>query len=235
MAESTERSFWTGRRTWEIAILTTVCVASFVGTRCLPVTGVLQGMVALGWPASMVGLVIVIVRDNLAHARAAELQERQHLFEMGAASHMAAMIFDKHIAFCEEYLNALFDSLEAIKCAGPDKRMADVATKLWQVRRKYLAWLDEDLDRELIAIENAVRSMAIGSTQMEQTLRADEERMKIFKGIYETFHAFIGMREARDQEGSIASILEQFRALLGVRALINVRNLIVRKFASPSQ
>lgn len=56
------------------------------------------------WCGAIVTVLYQLLRDQAAHARALELQERQQLFNLGVASHMANVAFDKHIHFSEQYI-----------------------------------------------------------------------------------------------------------------------------------
>lgn len=218
------------RMGWYVGGLCIVGVLSFVAPRIWPVEGVFNDLAKIAWVGPMLGLIIVILRDNFAHERALALQSRQHHFELGAASHMAAAVFDKHMNFCEEYLQALFDSLSSINCAGPDKRMDEVAKKLWEVRRKHLAWITEELDQKLIIVEEVLRSMAIDSRRIDAFPPGDE-RTKIFEKMYRDFNIFLGAAKSTNNEAALSSILERFRQLLGIQELVNIRNKIIKDVA----
>ena len=50
---------------------------------------------------------------EFAHQNSVLLGEMQNAFSLGATSHMAAVAFDKHIEFCEEYVAAVSNVLQS--------------------------------------------------------------------------------------------------------------------------
>lgn len=77
-------------------------------------------LAALGGP----GLWIKLFADRLLERQRAhyskEMAERQNAYSMGATSHMAIVVFNNHIDFCKEYVQATSDALHALLQEGHD-------------------------------------------------------------------------------------------------------------------
>jgi hypothetical protein len=54
-----------------------------------------------------------------------ELLEMQNAFAVGATSHMATVAFDKHIGFCEEYVEEMYKALYAFDTGWKRGRTAE--------------------------------------------------------------------------------------------------------------
>ncbi len=61
-----------------------------------------------------------LVMDNIAHARELEKQDRNNGFQLGATSHMAIVAFNRHVKFCEEYVQTVYEVADALIAEGPD-------------------------------------------------------------------------------------------------------------------
>jgi hypothetical protein len=61
-----------------------------------------------------------------------ELADRQNAFSMGASSHMALVVFDKLIGFCEEYVEAISKPLYALIQEGKKDQPLDTIERTLQ-------------------------------------------------------------------------------------------------------
>jgi hypothetical protein len=99
---------------------------------------------------------------ELAHERAVLLSDRQNVFSMGATSHMAAVAFDKHIGFCEEYLETTAEALEKIKITASTQQETLDLSSFFRVRQKWALWLTNGLEERLDTFESTIKAIAEG-------------------------------------------------------------------------
>ncbi len=106
------------RHSWRVYLVAAiVLVVSFVAAWTLPASEILRGIVGLPGVAALFATLYQILRDQAAHERVIELQERQELFNLGVASHMANVAFDRHVQFSERYTTKMLPGfLECHRC-----------------------------------------------------------------------------------------------------------------------
>jgi hypothetical protein len=108
------------RYSWRVYLAsTTVFILSFGAAWALPTTDILRGIIGLPGVAALFAALFQIVRDQSAHERALELLEKQQLFSLGTASHMANIAFDKHVQFSEQYILKMQEGLTELFRTGP--------------------------------------------------------------------------------------------------------------------
>jgi threonine/homoserine/homoserine lactone efflux protein len=92
---------------WKVyAVTVTILVLSFV-TAWMATSELLTAILSIPGVAAMVAMLYQFIRDQAAHERALDLQEKQHRFDLGVTSHMANVAFDKHMAFVEKYISTM--------------------------------------------------------------------------------------------------------------------------------
>lgn len=101
---------------------------------------------------SMLAALFQLVRDDAAHARASQLQESQHGFTLGVESHMAKLIFERHVEFCEAYATEINRTLAELHQRGI--QATGCAGKLFTLRLKYSLWLEDKPMDQLKAFED---------------------------------------------------------------------------------
>ncbi|MBX9831575.1 MAG: hypothetical protein K2X78_00835 [Burkholderiaceae bacterium] len=101
---------------------------------------------------SMLAALFQLVRDDAAHARAAQLQVSQHGFALGVESHMAKLIFERHVEFCEAYATEINRTLAELNQQGI--HATGCAGKLFTLRLKYSLWLEDKAMDQLKAFED---------------------------------------------------------------------------------
>lgn len=99
---------------------------------------------------------------ELAHERAVLLSEKQNIFLMGATSHMATVAFDKHIGFCEEYLEATARALERLNEVGPSRQEPLDLQRFLVIRQKWALWLTDEIEGRLDTFESTIKAIAEG-------------------------------------------------------------------------
>lgn len=119
------------RQSWKVyAVAAIVLVVSFVAAWTLPTTEILRGIIGLPGVAALLTAIYQIVRDRAAHERALELQGKQQLFDLGVTSHMAAVAFDKHVQFSEQYISRMQEGLTTLFALGPRKESLKICSDL---------------------------------------------------------------------------------------------------------
>jgi hypothetical protein len=113
-------------------------------------------------PAAAGVAVVKYLSDSLIERQKAQqsrdLQQTQNTFSVGATSHMATVAFDKHIGFCEEYVEEVSKALQALIDNGSAQEPLDVGS-LSRIRQKWALWLTNDIDNELEQFERRVTQL----------------------------------------------------------------------------
>lgn len=173
-------------------------------------------------------------RDETAHRREHEIRRAQESFSLGATSHMANVVFDKHAAFCEDYLEEMHQTLETLFREGPTEAALVHCRKLFAVRRKYAAWVTSDLAAALDPYERALRGIGADAHFVEATRgTGDELRSKKIEEMYALFTAVVGEWATkggeRDPEKDTDLVMNKLRKILGIEELTTMRVRLVRR------
>jgi hypothetical protein len=115
---------------------------------------------------------------ELAHQRSVLLAEMQNAFSMGTTSHMAAVAFDKHIGFCEEYVGAVSSVL---RISGQQRTGTSLdVTNLTRIRQKWALWLTDEIESKLDQFESLVPRVPFEAPvlQADGTLAPTEATIK---------------------------------------------------------
>src|SRR5712692_2380387 len=135
------------RHSWRVyAASTTVFIISFAAAWILPTTEILRAVISLPGVAALFAALFQIIRDQSAHERALELLEKQQLFSLGAASHMANVAFDKHVQFAEQYILKMQEGLTELFRTGPPGESLKFGGELQDIRLSFRAWITEDIE-----------------------------------------------------------------------------------------
>lgn len=126
-----------------------VFLLSVLGTVYLPMDEIFKGIFATPALIAMIGALFQLARDNAAHERKLDLQRKQQIFNLGATSHMANVTFDKHVEFCEKYMEEVDSAIGTLYRKGTTKEALPHANSLYALRREYSAWLTEGIGIQL--------------------------------------------------------------------------------------
>jgi hypothetical protein len=147
---------------------------------------------------------------EFAHEKSVLLAEMQNAFAMGTSSHMATVAFDKHIGFCEEYVEAMSNALNTLIQDGMKEKPLD-AKDFFRIRQKWAIWLTQEMETELDRFEQEITKIG-GDAQVFE-----------FTGI------------PLSNERSIKRVIADFREVLGTEKLTALRNdLVVRSSRKPT-
>jgi hypothetical protein len=98
-----------------------VLLVSFAAAWFLPVAELFKGLAAVPGIGALLNVLSQLWRDERAHERAVELLHRQQDFALATASHMANVAYDKHVSFCEAYVERTNRGLVELMASGPSK------------------------------------------------------------------------------------------------------------------
>lgn len=175
---------------------------------------------------------MVIARDRIAFDRSVRLEEGRNRFTIGVTSHMASVAFDKHVKFCEEYVEEMQKTLITFLTNGPSKKVLVHVTRLVDIRGKWAVWLTPELETVLGRFEGAMQSMGAKARLLDQVPEM-EQRAKVVGEMYAEFAELIGLAkwDGKDtsNERAVATIIGKLRDILGVGELTQLRSELVKR------
>jgi hypothetical protein len=192
----------------------------------------LSGVPALG---ALFGTLVQLIRDTIAHERSLMTQQLQNSFSIGATSHMAIVAFDKHVAFSEDYVSAMFDVLQTLFREGPCQKALDGASTLLAIRKKYSLWITAEVETQLEGFESALRKMGAAAYVVE-TAPGTSEHANLVSQMYSAFAEVMGskvmgskesQREQITEEVALYTVIHKLQKVLGVEELTNLRSALV--------
>lgn len=211
-------------------ISATVFLASFAATWLLQVPDIFKGIASLPGTGALVYILVQLYRDRRFYERSIELLQRQQDFALGTASHMANVAYDKHIFFCEAYINRTINILGELFQSGPAKNASNFASDLMSIRKKHATWLTTEIESKLISFESAIRKIGLGMQRLEN-LPVGKRRSQLVEQIFKSFGIVISEEKpSTEEEGEIAAtrIIDHLRGLLGIKELTELRLNAVR-------
>jgi hypothetical protein len=218
------------RQSWKVYVVAViVLVVSFVVAWTLPTTEILRGIIGLPGVGALFAALYQIVRDQAAHERALELQEKQQLFNLGVASHMANVAFDKHVQFSEQYISRMQQGLTELFQTGPPGESLKFSSDLIDIRLSFRAWITEDLEAKVMPFEDALRQIGARKFVLEG-LAPGEERTRVVGEMYEVFSGVLGLKREDHIDEKLAprKIMSHLQELLGVQQLSRLRSAVVQ-------
>ncbi len=200
-----------------------LCV-SFLLSINLPASTFIKTLVALPGILALFSFLMDIFTEKIEHFYGTIRQISLNNFATGTGAHMAAVAYDKHVQFCEEYIEAIENTFDELTQNGTSKETGLLVLPLVRIRRKYSAWLTEKLEDELIEYERVLIEVGNSHYKKENsTEHADIE--KYAKIIDENLASLLGNRESGIRESSINHI----REILEVDALAQIRSTITKE------
>ena len=209
-----------------VAIL--VLVASAWSASNITVNNLSKALFAVPGATALFSIVYKFWKDERAHERQVELQTRQQEFAFLPASHMASVAYDKHVKFCEEYLEAVNKAVFDLWAEGPNTRALGHANSLRDIRDRHTAWLTREIEEKLFPIEAALRQIGAGSHVLP-LVQPGSERSKIVDDVYGAFGKITESgKENQGSAAAVASITDSLRELLGIKELTELRTEVTK-------
>jgi hypothetical protein len=96
------------------------------------------------------------LKARLQHEMQLVLKQQDQYFNLSVTSHMATVVFDKHVAFCEEYAARAIKAVEELSAYGLSENVLSIPPELKQIRKRYAPWVTEDITKKLKRFEDAI-------------------------------------------------------------------------------
>lgn len=218
-------------------IITGIIGISLGITFFAPIGEIYKGIASLPTVGALAAALFQLVRDNTAHQRNIELQSKQQLFNLGATSHMANTVFDKHVLFCEKYLAEVHQTVITLTREGPTQNALDHTVNLYNLRIEYTAWITPEIDIKLLPFEKAVRTIGANAGLVDALSgqgNQNETRSNAVSEMYDIFRSVmdIGESEVKDEDATVVAVKDRVREILQVNELVTIREYLINKAAS---
>jgi hypothetical protein len=210
--------------------------ASLVAYLLLPHGEAIQGLAAIPLIGSLVAALLQILKDMAAHEKAVAMQAAEQRFALGTSSHMANVAFDKHVEFCESYVQEVFATLETLFKSGPSAEALQHAFKLAEQRRKFALWLTPQIEAQLQEFEKALRGIGADEWYLRNAERI-ENRHDVVERLYKKLADVLGAEntganewqgQPLTQELAISAVVRGLRHVLKAEELTNLREALVQ-------
>lgn len=198
---------------------------SFLFSWLLPISEIMKGIISVPGIGALFLVLYQIWRDDRSHERNIELQNKQQDFILGTATHMADVVYDKHVLFCEEYISRIQEILQELLRDGPTKNALNFGSSLVRIRFKYSAWLTSEIEKDLEPFENALIKMGAQEGLLE-SLPTGEKRTKVVGEIYDSLGLILGHdKPTSDDKAEIAKdkVIQKIRDILGINVFTELR------------
>ena len=207
-----------------------VFIASAWTTSSTSIDNFSKAVFAVPGASALLSIVFKFWKDERAHERQTDLQSRQQDFAFLPASHMASVAYDKHVRFCEEYLEAVNKAVFELWRDGPNEKALQNAYSLRDIRDRHTAWLTRDIEEKLFPIEEALRKIGAGSHVLAH-VAWESQRSQIVNDVYGAFGRITESgKENQGSAAAVTSITDSLRELLGIKELTELRTEVT-KFA----
>ncbi len=195
-----------------------VLIFSFLFAYFLPISEIFKGLVAIPGVLALCLSLYKSWKDE-------QLQNKQQDFILGTASHMAEVAYDKHVIFCEEYIERVEKGRQELFTEGPSRNAINIGRELVNIRQKHSPWLTKEIEENLKPFEGAL--IKIGAQKgLLESLPVGEQRSKVIKEVYKSFGLVLGHEESLDEDEAnicIDKIIEKIRNILGINILTKLR------------
>lgn len=188
--------------------------------------------------AAVAGALLLVLRDELAHQRQLERDSSSNAFHVAAQSHMAKVLFDKHVLFAEAYASAARKVVGKLFSDGPTENTRDIEP-LTLVRLEHGLWVSAPLAAQLDTFE--MQFIRIGNVMAmwgNQALRARLPENHLDEA-FELFHQVTGLtrtelagQSPEEHKHSIQMMMTWLQGLLGVEQLTSARERAVADASS---
>jgi len=206
------------------SIISVVTVVSLLAAFFLPIPEWAKGIVSLPAAAGLAGVLFQLFRDRVAHERAVDLQRKEQMFNLGIASHMANVAFDKHIEFCELYIQQIQIGLGDLLARGPTTEVLKFCDKLGGARFQYRSWITSEVWDRLLLFEVALRKLGAGASVLEHSPVSEGSSQRADQ-IDKLFHDILAVKEGTELEKDLAAsrVIRYLQDFLGIEELSRLR------------
>jgi hypothetical protein len=211
------------------AVAAGILIFSFVAAWMLPTTEIFRAILSIPGASAIVVALYQFVRDQAAHERALDLQEKQQLFNLGVTSHMANVAFDRHVQFSEKYISTMQEGLTELFRTGPPGESLKFCQTLIDIRLSFRAWIIEDIAAKVMPFEAALRKMGAHKIVLEG-IPPGPERTRLVTEISNLFSDVTGIERGGPVDENLAAgrIMSHLQDLLEVQQLSRLWRAVVQ-------
>ncbi len=201
----------------------------------------LRALAAIPGVTSLLGGLFTLSRDESAFQKQVHLQSQQQFFTLGAASHMANVVFDKHIEFCEAYMAEVHRTMQTLQSDGPSENALKHSGNFFRIRNQYFNWIPESLVDQLRPFENAIGEIGIlsradqitpGANAKSKWALLDRINLRFERVLGFTDHEVAAKGDTSNDDIKIERVKENIRRVLGVEELTRFREQLIKKASS---
>lgn len=210
----------------------------------LALTGhdVIAGLVAAPGITALSNAVFQLMKDAANYERQKETQHREFQFTLGATTHMANVIFDKHAEFCTKYMQTVNEIVRTLFQTGQgSQENIYQAGTLYTIRQEYVMWLTNQIDTDLKLFEDTLRKLGAQAEFIKTTAKNPayaEQQLIFIKENSELFMRILGLNLSVDgtpEESMSAALNARLRTVLGVQDLTKIREHLIKQASSAIQ
>jgi hypothetical protein len=198
----------------------------------VPGDSALRTIFALPVSASLIAALFQWLKDEAQNQREKDRQQKEHLFGLGAMSHMANTVFDKHVLFCEKYMEEVHTTASALFRNGPTEEALEHAARFVAIRQEYSAWTTEDINNQLFPFEQALRSIGADGGYFRSTQGDpgyEESRRAAIKRMWQKFGEVLTVDDdVPDENIAIEEIKKKIREMLDIENLVTLRKHLIK-------
>lgn len=172
------------------------------------------------------------ISKELEHLTAELRRQEQRIessFAVGVMSNMANVAFNKHIEFCEAYLERADLALSELLMNASAKTTLEHVEKLAAIRRKYALWVNTEMGEFLTKFQNALAEIWAVDRKIEHSDRAMftfQQRQDLVTDFFSRLQTLVGITPEADvaPDGVTRERVLQFlRSNLGADDLTKLR------------
>ncbi|WP_085905837.1 hypothetical protein [Kiloniella majae] len=176
-----------------------------------------------------------LFRDDMRRLDQLQLQKNDQIFSIGATSHMANTIFDKHVEFREKYLILVNKIEHDIWRHGPTEHILEKANALSRLRLEFTPWISTSITSKLKPFEKEIRELG-ANAGLAKNLRRNEKDRDIYQEVTAKVHdSFKGMVSENEDENPFVLIRKNIREILQVDQLADIRSELIKKASAPHE
>lgn len=210
------------------ALAIIVLFVSFLSAKYLPLSEVLRGLIALPGVAALFQILYQLLRDDWQHSRNIDLQNRQQDFILATSSHAAKIAYEKHVLFCEEYIERIQNGRKEMLREGASPGIMNIGGDLVRIRQKHATWLTKEIEEKLIPFEKVLIKIGAQEDYLRNTAGqgVDEKKGKVIDEIYRSFGLVLGHEKSLNEEEEnihIDKIIDTIRDIVGVKSMVQLR------------
>jgi hypothetical protein len=203
-----------------------IAIVAYTTLAVTHTTSAVQALIALPGSAGLLIALWELIKANLEHQHRLDEKREENAFVLSAASHVAERAFDKHVEFCEKYLQVVRKVLIPLfQREGPTHKASDIARQLHEVRLDFELWEPKDVALELTRFEDTVWKIG-ADTHLILNSAPGGDLMGLMEKNYDTFRNVMTLDPLPDgptPEIAVAHIVARLQDLLGVSELPALR------------